>query len=375
MFSEAGQPTRNVLFRGGGKGGGGMSPWQQYQMQQLAMQQAQQNQSFTDPVTGQVFQNTPGDPTSGAQALNAEIQQRQANDAATAAANQAAAMQAAQQAESTFQTNKTQAYNDAMTQAMNAFRGQGVDPANYMGQYITPTLQQQFNQIPDQSPNIGSYFPASLGQSIVNQATADKRQQAMNTLGQTFTPGYSTSMIPDSTQDQYVEQILGNQFNPLQAQLTNAQKRGTLTDTGFTAATDLMNQKESAARSQLQSLGANILSTDRGQLDTIAGNARTDASNMALGQSFDPSQYFSQASSTAARDIGGFGGALQNAVGGTQFADIQDLLNAGGAVQGATNPTATNPVGSGTIGAGGGMGIGMDQATQQKRGLGSTGAF
>jgi hypothetical protein len=368
MFNEGGQPTRNVMFRGGGGkgGGGGMSPWDQYLMQQ----QMQKSQSYTDPSSGMQF--------SSPDALNANIAQEQtaAQQKSDLATQQAQDL--ATQNENTFQTNRQQAYNDALQSTMQTFKGQGVDPSNYMN-YITPTLQQAYNSIPDQSANVSSFFPSSLGQTILNQATGDQRTQATNSLNQIFSPTYAQSMLPSSIMTQPISDMLSAKFDPLSSQLTNAMNRGTLTQTGYNAALDKMNQDRSAAQSQLQTLGQNILTGNQASLGNIADTARSTASGLNLGQTFDPSQYAAQGSQMAAQDIQGFGGALQNAAGNVQFADIQDLLNAGGSVQGANNPTAANPaMGTGAIGAPGSPTAGQAlQGTQDdtKRGLGTTGAF
>jgi hypothetical protein len=369
MFNEAGQPTHGVVCRGGGGkggGGGGMSPWMQYEM----MQAMKGNQTYTDPQSGMQF--------SSPEALNTNIQQEQSTSQQQkdTAAQQAA--DTATQNENTFQANRQQAYNDALANITQTFRGQGVDPSNYMS-YINPALQQAQNSVPDLSTNIASYFPTSLGQTILNQATGDQRTQMTNALNQTFTPTYAQNMLPSSIMTQPISDILSKQYDPLSSQLTNALNRGTLNQAGYQAALDKMNQGRSAAQSQLQTLGQNILTGEQTGLSNIASGARDTASNMSLGQTFDPSQFAAQGSTQAAQDIGGFGGALQNAAGNITFSDIQDLLNAGGAVQGATNPTAGNPAqGTGAIGAPGAPTAGQAQQAQQdeaKRGLGSTGAF
>lgn len=315
--------------------------------------------TFTDPVNGQTF-------TSPAQ-LNDELRQRQATE--KTASDQAAAQAAtdAQTKETNFQGSRQTAYNDALTAVQNRFKQEGVDPASYMDQ-ITPVLQRQFNSIQDLDPNPSAAFAPSLADTILGNAVSGKRTGALNTLNSTFTPGYVNNLLPDTTPSNFVNDILNEQFNPLEQQLTNAQKRGTLGPAGFTAAENALGQKRSAAQSQVQNLGQGILSSDRTDLSDLISGARNDVSNLSLGQSFDPSTYFGQAQGKAATDLSGFGGALRSAVGDTKFATLQELLNAGGAVQGANNPTATNPIGIGGT-------IPEDPNANLKRGLGNTGAF
>jgi len=178
--------------------------------------------------------------------------------------------------------------------------------------------------------------------------------------------------IPDTIGDASVAKILGEQFDPLNQQLINAQKRGTLTDAGYGASLSALNQKRSAAQSTLQSLGSNIIASDRQGISDLIGRARDTANNLTLGSMFDPTTFSAEAGGLTARDLAGFEGSLRNAVGGTQFADLTDLLNQGGAVQGATNPVTgagTNPL-SPT-----GAGPTQEDLDRRKRGLGTTGAF
>jgi hypothetical protein len=232
--------------------------------------------------------------------------------------------------------------------------------------------------VQDLDPNPTAAFADNLGDTIVNNVLSGRRTQATNALNQTFSPNYSQTMLPDSTTGNYASSLVNEQFDPLMSQLGNAQKRGTLTGTGYNAALDALNQKKAGALSTVQSLGQNILAGDRSKLDDYISGARTGVNSMGLADSFDPSTYASTAQGKVQSDLSGFGGALRNAVGDTQFATLGDLINAGGAVQGAQNPNATNPGGMPTGAGGGALSsayVPPDVLAQQKRGLGSTGAF
>lgn len=364
MWTPGGQ-IDHITFAGLRKGGGGSNPYE--------------TTTLTDPVSGMAFTSTPFSISQGGQSaadqLNAEILQRKAQEAQTSATTQQAADTKAQTDEQTFQTKKQSAYDTAMQDAIRTFQNQGLDPNQYMASYIQPALNRQMAGIQDLDPNPMGAFPTDLGQTILNSATSDARSKALNQLNQTFTPTYAQTALPTTLEDPIIKQILGEQFDPLSQQLINAQKRGTLTDAGYKAALDTLNQKRTGAQSTIQSLGANILSGERSNLNDLISGARSDINNMNLGQTIDPSTYFGSAQSQIGTDVSGLGGAIRNAVGGTQFADITDLLNAGGAAQGGTNPTAANP--TGLPGAAGGTpGLTPDQLqATQKRGLGNTGAF
>src|SRR4029079_6587947 len=110
-------------------------------------------------------------------------------------------------------------------------------------------------------------YPSTLGDSLVADALSGKRTQTANTFNSIFKPNYSNEALPDSLTGQYTNTILEEQFTPLMAQLTNGQKRGTLTPTGYNDALDTLNQKRSAGASTIQNLGQGILASDRKALD------------------------------------------------------------------------------------------------------------
>jgi hypothetical protein len=336
---------------------------------------------LTDPVSGKSFTQI-NDTTSSAydasapsaaDQLNAEITQRKADEQAASDKTTATAAQTAAENEQKFQANKLTAYNDAIVSAQDAFRRQGVDPALYTSE-IANAINRQNNSIPDLDANPASAFPTNLGDTIVSDALSGKRTQTSNALNNIFTPNYSTTALPDSITSGYVDNILNTQFDPLSAQLTNAQRRGTLTDAGYQAAVDRLSQKRTAAASTVQNLGQGILASDRKNLDDYISGARTDVNNMSLGSNIDPTTYGATAQGKVDTDKTSFGGALQNAVGETKFADITDLLNTGGAVQGGTNPSAANPNGTSTGNLSPSF-VSEDELSKRGRGLGNTGAF
>lgn len=372
MFTPGGQVDRHVVLRGGGgKGGGGG-------VQQAPVQPA----SYVDPVNGMVFtdpqwsqdqkNNFPNLPT-GADLLNQEIQQRQAGEKATSDANAATAAQTAGQNQVDFQNTRNQSYYNALAAVQRQFQLQGLDPNQYETTDIEPTLNTIVNGIPNLDPNPASAFSPTLGTDIINNITSGRRTQVTNQLNNQFDPNYATNLIPDSTLTSAVPSIVSQQFDPLSAQLTNAEKRGTLTGVGYNAALDALNSKRAAATSQVNDLGRTILGTDRSGINDLISGAKNTAAGLTLGQNFDPSSYVKQTQDLASSDLSNFGGALTNAVGDTKFATLSDLLNAGGAVQGANNPSAINP--TGTLGATSPFYTDPTTAANQKRGLGNTGAF
>lgn len=351
-----------AAVRGGGKGGKGGS-------QQLQVDTA------VDPETGHTFTSTPINVARGevkpASVQLAEFQEarrgQQQQESQTA---QQKAEAKAQQEETNFQGLKSSAYDTAMQDAIRAFKGAGVDPNAYMADYITPELQRRAASIQDKDPNpLATLDPEGLGQTILGQATSARRNQLTNQLNSVFSPNYANTALSDAVASPYESQILDEQFNPLMASLTNAQKRGQLNDVGYQGALDALNQKRSAAQSQIHSLGQNILGQGRSSLNDLISGARSDINNASLSSNIDPTSYWNAAASKAADLTSGFGGSLRSAVGGTQFADLTDLLNAGGMRQGATNaPKAATTAGALSD-------VAVDEDPNKKRGLGNVGAF
>lgn len=347
----------------GGKGGKGAPPTLQVDTE-------------VDPETGTKFTSTPinvmrGEVKPASQQL-AEFQAaRRAQQEQQSQADQATAAQKAATAEANFGTRKNDAYNQAYQDAIRAFNSAGVNAADYVSSYIKPELDRRYASVQDLDPNpMATLDPEGLGATIVNQALSDRRGQTTNALNSVFTPNYANTALPDTIASPYETQILNEQFNPLVQSLQNAQKRGQLNDVGYQGAMDALNQKKSAAQSQIHSLGQNILSQDRSGLNDLISGARSDVNNMNLASNIDPSSYWNQASSKAADYTSGFGGALRTAVGNTQFGDLTDLLNAGGMRQGATNA----PMAATTTGALTGDTAPAEDPTK-KRGLGNVGAF
>lgn len=360
------------VFGGGGKGGGGSS----YTPPPTV---------YTDPVNGMSFTDDPFQfyplgtdvnsiptPKTGSQKLNEEIAARQAQEAQQSAAQQAQTDQQNTQNEATFQQRLGDATNQGRANIEQYFRSQGLDPTQYAGD-IGNAINTARSSVADLDPNPMAAFDPNLGAQIVNQLTSGKQNQALSSFNSIFGPTYSQDRLSLDAINPSIDQVLSSQFDPLGQQLINAQKRNTLNDTGYQAALDALNGKRTAARSTLNTLGSGIINSDRSALDSYLSGGRNAASSLTLNNFglFDPNSYLNEANSMVGNDLSNLTGDLTNAVGDTKFADLTELLNAGGSVQGANNPSATNLNGDVPTAA-----YIADQALKnQKRGLGTVGAF
>lgn len=363
--------------------------------------------TYTDPVNGMTFTDgssyTPANVTAdmlsgkvpmptGAAALNAEIADRQANDLATTNANKALAAQIQGQNEGQFQHDLSTGLSNATNDVNSYFTSNGYDPSKFTSQIasainragsaiIDPAQGATTAAVPSYMSSVVAGLSPNLGAQILQQINSGVQSTATNQIANEFTPTYAQDNISNDWLAPAVDTAVNAQFDPLSSQLTNAEKRGTLNSTGYDAALQALTGAKTAATSTVSGLGTNILNNDRTGVDNYITGAKDDAAglNAATVGGFDPSKYLSGATNLVNTDKSNFGGDLTNAIGSTQFSSLGDLLNAGGVVQGANDPTATNPTTAvGAVGAGGPISdafIAQQALANQNRGLGSSGAF
>jgi hypothetical protein len=146
---------------------------------------------------------------------------------------------------------------------MHKFELAGANPFQYVDSDIQPELLREFNSIADLDPNPSAAFTPETGDTLISNILSGKRTKASGALDKLFTPTYAETALPDNLTDQYRDTILNEQFDPLEAQLTNARKRGMLDDVGYGGAESKLNQKRSAASANIGTLGSTILGADR----------------------------------------------------------------------------------------------------------------
>jgi hypothetical protein len=305
---------------------------------------------------------------SAADQYNAHLRERKAGEKQESVATTQKATEDKTAAHNTWVGQRDTGYNNALAGIQQTFRDAGLDPAQYMDTYINPALATAKGSIMDDSPNPASAFTKTLGSDILNSVTTANRTKGETAFNNIFTPDYTNTLLPDTGLDTFVNPILDEQFNPLQQQLKNALGRGTLSQTGYDAALGTLDSKRTGAYGTVRDLGRSILNEDRGYINDIVGGGRTTLAGLKPNQAFDPLTYDTQARSRAAQEQGSFGGELRSKVGGSKFVDLSELLNAGGAAQGALAAPATTPAVPGTVNP-------LDEEQKKARGLGNTGAF
>lgn len=243
-----------------------------------------------------------------------------------------------------FTTNRDAAYTMANENVLNTVRNRGLNVTE-LSPFIESALLTRKNSIPDLDPNPASYFPESLADMILGNVQSDRRSSALNSVNNLFTPGFESNVLSDTADDPTWEGIVQDQFNGAMDALTRARSRGTLTDTGFNAATQQLGTARGAARAKAADLGQSVVVSERGQLSNLAKEARDAASGYTLGgPSFDISPFSSRFDTAKSSALSTLPGRVADTVGGTQFFDIGELISQGGNVQGAQNALGAAPI-------------------------------
>jgi hypothetical protein len=162
------------------------------------------------------------------------------------------------------------------------------------------------------------------------------RSGALSSLGGTFAPEFERSLIPSTYDDPFIASAYASERGKADEYLNNLLKRGVITQAGYTGGQQAVGEQEAGVRSQLQTLGDQLLEAQRGKLTDVANRARGTASTLELGQTFDPNIYSNELNTTVG-DIGSQFGDLYSASAPKGLFDLSGLASKAGAAQGAQN--------------------------------------
>lgn len=244
--------------------------------------------------------------------------------------------------DATFKTNLSNAVTGATGDANSILASRGLDPATYLAP-ITQAIQDEQAKVPVDDPNPSQYFTSDLINNALTNYQSGTQAKNQTQVNNTFTPGFESSLLPDSLTSPYINQILTTQQGQAKQALLAAQQRGQLTDVGLSAAEQALGTQSGAAQSTLNSLGDSVLATDRSGLTNIRGNATTGANSWQLGDpSFSLDPYTTQRDSAVAKDTSNLGGDITNALGSTPLFNVNSILLSGSQAQGPQNLTTAN---------------------------------
>lgn len=168
------------------------------------------------------------------------------------------------------------------------------------------------------------------------RAEADTMQGQFDTARGQFDP---YKLFADTADDQYINQMLDQSYNDALQWITRASARGQLTDLGKQRAMSELGNQRTAANTRLQTIGGDILNTNRMELSDLMSNIGDQITNFRnTGQKFDLTSALSNLQNRSNTLTSNLQGSLLNAVDTNSLFTPQKAINRGGGAQGGINP-------------------------------------
>lgn len=260
----------------------------------------------------------------------------------------------------------TSAYEKAKQDAQRYVTDRGLDYSQYGGD-IDRELERIYKSVPyGPSVDASSYFDPNTASNVLNKTESAKRTGYLNQFNALLPEDYSKQAFADTSDDEIIDKILGEQYGKATSLVDMNKKRGTLTDSGYSSALNTLAQQKQQASSKLQNIGGNVLTGYRGQIDDIIGEGRTKAGSYTLGQTYDPTSYKTQAETKRTDLSGRLEGDIRGSAGADSLFDTSSALGSGYQAQGAQNTSR-----QGILDAL----ANKERSRQTQRGVGSQGAF
>lgn len=237
-------------------------------------------------------------------------------------------------AQAEFDARLNAAFGSGVTSAEDYFTSRGLDPNDYRG-HITTRANQIRSGIPNLAGDPGSYF-ASLGQSVYDNLKEGKRGQALRGLNTIAPTGFATNRIASTADDELIAAILGEQELSATDYIDNLLRRGVVTAGGHAAAKKNLGSQRAGAQSRLSDIGTGLLESGRSGAENLANSFRTIASNLDLGDIFDPFSKSTELNNYFTDFFSNLGTRLRGAA-PTNLFDTSGLAALAGAAQGAGN--------------------------------------
>jgi hypothetical protein len=261
-----------------------------------------------------------------------------------------------------FGTKVGSAFDTATEDARADLGSRGLDEAEFLP-IIMRALQGARGGIPEFDPNPLSYFTGAAGGALTSER--DRRRSKFTNDIDKFAPfNFADMRIGNTMDDDLITGMVGDDYNRAILEAQRQKDRGVLTDAGYTGAMQNIDRQRPGINARLQDTGGGLLEEGRQTLRNRANAGRQGASMYELGQQFSPldtqnmiDQDFTNFRTTLAD-------RLKAKVGTSPLFDTSDLLNVGGAAQGALN---TKNIGD--------LLVQKPDEEEVARGLGTVGAF
>jgi hypothetical protein len=193
------------------------------------------------------------------------------------------------EARKSFEGRLGGAYTTGLDSAQQHFASQGLDPNEYMGA-IQTALNSAKSRVPDLDGSPGTYFD-NLGATVFDQLQEGQRSKALRGFDTFARDGFATRRITNDTDDPFLNAILEERAAEADNYTRRLLDRGVITQSGYDAAGKNIQGQRAGANARLQDIGMAELERGRGGLRDIASSGRSTASQMRLGDAFDPYQY------------------------------------------------------------------------------------
>lgn len=222
---------------------------------------------------------------------------------------------------------------------------------------IGPNAKEEdvFNQL-------RNYYSDQFGKNALDAEELRRRNDYTTQLN---AKGYRNQLegaFGDTADDSIIESIINPQYQQAQDLLTNQQKRGTLTNTGFNYGMKALGEQRNAANTRLQGIGAQQRSTLSGGVNDYLDSIYGKASGYKLGEQFDPNSFDTEFGNRLTSAQGGLEGGIRGAAPSNLF-DTGTVLSNAGTAQGQSSRGGLLDT------------LANRRSRTQSRGLGTTGAF
>jgi hypothetical protein len=220
--------------------------------------------------------------------------------------------------------------------------------------YFMQEQQRQAEQIRQQ--NLNAYLSANQPQAASTpaaptvdptvasavdneKALSDYRAGLTRDLDTTYGNDYSYKTFADTADDPIINTILSRQRSGAQTTLDMAKQRGQLNTAGYNAAISGLNDAQTAATSDANTVGGAVLSRYRQNLDDALASLRSGASGASLN-SFDLEGGKTGIANRVTDMNKNLSGDVSAAVGAKNYFDTGKILGTAGTQQGYVNPGA-----------------------------------